>query len=147
MAHRTVLFVALALVAGLAHAQVYQWKDAKGVTHYGDAPPPTGAYQARHVSQRPPTAPAQAPAPAATGTPAAGKPADVTAADVAARRQANCKTATANLDRLNKGGNVGFDANGDGKPDKVLSADERAEQAKVAQRNVASYCQGDAPHP
>lgn len=146
-AHRIAfLAAALAVVAGLAHAQVYQWKDAKGVTHYGDAPPPTGEYHARHLSARVP-ATAQAPAPAATGTPAPGKPADPTAADVTARRQANCKTATTNLERLQQKGDVGFDANGDGKPDKVLSADERAQQTKVAQQNVASYCGGSATHP
>lgn len=142
-AHRTaVLAAALALVAGIAHAQVYQWKDAKGVTHYGDAPPAQGEFHERHIA--PPPAAAQAPAPAATGKPAPGTPADATAASATARRQANCQTATANLERLQKGGDVGFDANGDGKPDKVLGADERAQQAKVAQQNIASYCQGGA---
>lgn len=32
--------VALLLNAAAAHAQVYKWVDAKGVTHYSDTPPP-----------------------------------------------------------------------------------------------------------
>lgn len=33
----------LALSAGLVHAQMYKWKDAKGVTHFTDTPPPAAA--------------------------------------------------------------------------------------------------------
>lgn len=33
------LGMALALCLGGAHAQVYKWRDAKGVIHYGDKPP------------------------------------------------------------------------------------------------------------
>ena len=43
------------LLAGTALAQsggVYQWKDAQGVTHYSDAPPPQGQYQARDIHHR-----------------------------------------------------------------------------------------------
>jgi glutaredoxin len=35
-----VLGCALVMIAGAAAAQVYKWKDERGVTHYGDAPPP-----------------------------------------------------------------------------------------------------------
>ncbi|MEW5710456.1 MAG: DUF4124 domain-containing protein [Pseudomonadota bacterium] len=38
--NRTLVFAALALgCAGAAAEPAYKWKDAKGVTHYGDAPP------------------------------------------------------------------------------------------------------------
>ncbi len=37
------LAVALAAVAGGASAQMYTWKDAKGVTHFSDQPPPEAA--------------------------------------------------------------------------------------------------------
>jgi glutaredoxin len=36
----------LLLCAGAAHAQMYKWKDAKGVTHFTDTPPPATAKQA-----------------------------------------------------------------------------------------------------
>lgn len=35
----------LCLAAGDAAAQVYKWKDAKGVTHFSDTPPPSSAAQ------------------------------------------------------------------------------------------------------
>ena len=143
-AHRTILLAAV-LVAGLAQAQVYQWKDAKGVTHYGDAPPPKGqAFKTRSIATPAASASATpAPASAAAGSAAAAdKPAAATAG--AARAQANCQTATSNLARLQAKGDIGFDANGDGKPDKVMAADERAEQTRVAQQNIAAYCKGGA---
>ena len=140
--HRALPFaIVLALVAGLAHAQVYQWKDAQGVTHYADAPPPQGQYDARHIAN-PPAAPAPA-----TATPApADKPAGAAAtpAEVAARARANCDIATANLARLQSGDPIGPDADGDGKPDKTLGADERAEQTRAAQRDIANWCNSAA---
>ena len=30
--------------------EVYQWKDANGVTHYSQTPPPKGSYQQRVLS-------------------------------------------------------------------------------------------------
>ena len=142
---------ALALVATLAQAQVYQWKDAKGVTHYSDAPPAKGQeYRNRTVDAPTPHASAATtPAPPATApatTPADAQPPDRAANEAAARARAkaNCETATANLTHLKAGGAIGYDADGDGKPDKVLSADERTEQTKVAESNVATYCRDDA---
>lgn len=37
------LAMVLLLCAGAASAQMYKWKDAKGVTHYTDTPPPASA--------------------------------------------------------------------------------------------------------
>ena len=48
--------LALLVAAGVAAAQVYKWKDAKGEVHYGDAPPPQGA-QALAASARAPIDP------------------------------------------------------------------------------------------
>jgi hypothetical protein len=39
---RTSLALVLLLVAPLACAQVYKWTDAKGTTHFSEAPPPSG---------------------------------------------------------------------------------------------------------
>src|SRR4051812_25730242 len=89
------------LSCGAARAQadgLYQWKDAKGVTHYSDAPPPKGQYKARTVHVRDGVATAAADEPAKAQT----------AAD------ANCTLAQANLKRLQAGGAIGPDANRDG---------------------------------
>jgi hypothetical protein len=40
---RLALAAALLLCAGTAGAQMYKWKDAKGVVHYTDTPPPANA--------------------------------------------------------------------------------------------------------
>jgi hypothetical protein len=124
------------LLAGAAQAQsseVYQWKDAQGVTHYSDAPPPKGQYAARDIRHR------DGEAAAATGT-AADKP--TTAAS------ANCTLARTNLERLKAGGDIGLDANGDGKPDATLGAEERERQTRLAETNIKTFCTpGAAPTP
>ena len=144
------LAAALVLAATLAHAQVYTWKDAKGITHYSDSPPAKGQqYKSKEVDAPAPRTPpaASTPAPPVTApatTPADANPPDVAANEAAmrARAKANCETATSNLAALQAGAPVGYDSDGDGKPDKVMGADERAQQTKAAQSAVASYCQG-----
>ena len=85
MASRTMpapLFVALLAAAAMAGAtDLYQWKDAKGVTHYTDSPPPKGQFQSRSV-----VVPEGTPAPAPAATPAAAAPKPTTAS-------ANCSLA------------------------------------------------------
>ena len=116
-----VLGVAL-LACGIASAgDVYQWKDAKGVTHYSDAPPPNGQYQARDVSHRDIEA-----------TTASASPAPVT--------NQNCAQAKINLDRLKTGGDMGLDANGDGQPDAPFSDAERTRQTQMAEAKIKIYC-------
>lgn len=113
------------LLAGTALAQsggVYQWKDAQGVTHYSDAPPPKGQYQARDIHHR------DGAAPAAT----ADEP--ITAAS------ANCMLARTNLERLQAGGDIGLDADGDGRPDAALSVEERERQTRLAAINIKTFC-------
>ena len=120
--HVAAVTVAL-LACGVASAgDVYQWKDAKGVTHYSDAPPPKGQYDARDIHHR------DGEAPAATSA----SPIPVT--------DKNCALAKTNLDRLKTGGDIGLDANGDGTPDAPLSDAERAKQTELAQANIRVYC-------
>jgi hypothetical protein len=130
MAMRASIFLATTVLlaggAAIVHADdLYQWKDGKGVTHYSDAPPPKGQFHARTVHVRdgvvPP--PASASASAATTT-----------------TDANCTLAQANLKRLQAGGNIGPDANGDGKPDSTFTAQQLVEQTQLAQKNIQSYC-------
>lgn len=49
MKPRAALPVLLMLAIGTAGAQVYKWKDEKGVTHYSDTPPPPTAKQAAEL--------------------------------------------------------------------------------------------------
>lgn len=115
------------LFAPARAGEVYQWKDASGTTHYSDAPPPKGAFQSRDIRQRDGT-------PALTATPAQ----PTTAAN------ANCTLARTNLDRLKAGGNIGLDADGDGKPDAPFSDEQRAQQTALAERNIKTFCSASA---
>ena len=122
-AHFRLAAVAVALLAcGIASAgDVYQWKDAKGVTHYSDAPPPKGQYQARDVHHRDDEAPAAS-------------------TDAAPVTDKNCALAKTNLDRLKTGGDIGLDANGDGKPDAPLSDIQRTKLTELAEANIRTFC-------
>jgi glutaredoxin len=50
---RAVAAAALALAAAAAQGQTYKWKDAAGVTHYSDTPPPHVAAQVLRPDSRP----------------------------------------------------------------------------------------------
>ena len=100
---------------------VYKWKDARGVTHYSDTPPPGGRY----------------------GSVAADAQARVKAPPAPDPR---CLEARANVDRLrNSRGDIGPDANGDGKPDVVLDQAQRARQLQAAEAQVQRYCAAARP--
>jgi hypothetical protein len=122
-AHFRLAAVTIALLAcGAASAgDVYQWKDAKGVTHYSDAPPPKGQYQARDVRHRDDEAPAAS-------------------TDAAPVTDKNCALAKTNLDRLKTGGDIGLDANGDGQPDAPLSDFQRTKLTELAETNIRTFC-------
>ena len=131
---RTALLVSSLLLGATALAQagdLYQWKDGKGVNHYSDAPPPKGQYRARNVHVRDVEAAA----------PAASQPKPTTTAS------ANCLLARTNLARLKAGGDIGLDANGDGKPDSRMSADEQAKQTQLAEHNIKTFCTSAATAP
>ena len=121
---RLALACLLACIALTAQAQsngVYKWKDAKGVTHYADTPPPAGRY-----GNVLPDAASRVAAPA--------KP------------DARCTTARSNIERLKSGGaDIGLDANGDGKPDAPMTAEQRAAQLKLAEAAANSFCGTPAP--
>jgi glutaredoxin len=58
-----------------ADAQVYRWRDAKGVVQYSDRPPPDGAAEQVAVDTRQPTAPEPAETTQANPQPGAKAPA------------------------------------------------------------------------
>ena len=107
------LLIALPAFAG----QVYSWKDAKGVTHYSDSPPPETEYKKTQVDDGP-------------APPAAAKPEDP-----------RCTIARTNLDRMKDAkGPIGLDADGDGKPDKPMTPEEIETQVRLAQNVVKNTC-------
>ena len=123
------LVAALLLACTAASAgDLYQWKDAHGVTHYADAPPPKGAFKARNVEIRD--------GQAATAPVDAVKPKPSQASE--------CALARTNLERLQAGGNIVVDANGDGKPDAPMSTTEQAKQTELAQRQIHVFCNAKA---
>jgi len=112
---------------GAAAQDVYQWKDAQGVTHYSEAPPKTGSYQQRDVNRD--RAPVTA---AATSAPATAK----APADNKSAAGAQCATTRQNLALLESKNSVQQDVDGDGKPDKTLDANERANQLELARAQL-----------
>ena len=110
------------LLAGTAFAQqkVYQWKDAQGRTHYSSSPPASGKFTVRG-------APASAPTVAAAAKPGITE-------------NVQCKQARSNLAVLKGNSNVQIDSDGDGKPDRTLSADEHANQVKLAESTISVSC-------
>ena len=111
-----------AVIATDAHAQsqdVFKWKDAKGITHYSDTPPPSGTYGSVQANA---AARVAAPTPAPTADP-------------------RCITARTNIERLKSGNpNIGLDANHDGKPDAPLPDALRADQLRLAEASARNFC-------
>ena len=136
------LVLALASVPAAA-ADVYKWIDAGGVVHYSDTEPApelkaervhlagtsSGEAKAGAADQ------ADAPNPA-TGADTPREGTQVSSVQSAERR---CSEARNNLEVLQSKFAVGFDAQGNGKPE-VL--DERGRQAQIAraQTLIATYC-------
>jgi len=117
------LLLALPAFAG----KVYQWKDAKGVTHYADSPPPAQpGVKNRELKTTGPIP-----------TLAAAEPTE----------SENCATARKNLAQLKGNGPAGFDADGDGKLDKEMSADERAQHVQQTELMLKTYCNKPAAKP
>ena len=114
------LLLAAGLCAGAMAQNVYQWKDANGVTHSSDKPPAGQRYETRRIDSH-------------------GQQVE-TAAPAAAVESAECTTARRNLQLLAGKGAVQTDTDGDGKPDKTLSDEERSGQKGLAEAAVKAYC-------
>lgn len=114
--------VLAASAAGASASEIYQWTDARGVTHYSETPPPAGTpYQTRQITDTGASTRAAAPAPAQE-----------------APVNPQCTTARSNIEILLGEGPVQQD---DGRGNaRELSADERANQLELAQAAVRAYC-------
>ena len=114
------LLLATGVCATATATNVYQWRDAKGVVHSSDKPPPGQKYDTRRIDDRGQTV--------ETTPPAAAAP------------SADCTTARQNLQLLASGKTVQQDTDGDGKPDRTLDEDGRASQKSLAEAAVKAYC-------
>ena len=121
----TALVATLALSAAptVFAGEVYQWKDANGVTHYTDLPP-TQAHQRRDIDNR-------------------GSATEIATVKPAENEQ--CAGSRANLQKLQANQTIGVDTNGDGKSDRTLSSDERASQIELNQAAIKAYCPASKP--
>jgi hypothetical protein len=134
-------YLALALlvaVCPLAFGQAYKWKDAQGVTHYSDSPPPAGTKVEKIKTSGVVVPPAGEPAPAPPAA-APAKPAPEGAVvDTPANRAKLCDQLHKNADTLSKEKVVSVD---DGKGgSKPLDDAGRARQVETTQAQITLYC-------
>lgn len=121
---------ALLLSMPLSAQQVYKWKDANGVTQYSSTPPPEGRrFETREVDHR-----AAAPAPRAQEAASGQEPPEASAEDPA------CATARTNLALLGTSASLRVDSDGDGKPDKTLDDQDRANQRALMEATIKVRC-------
>lgn len=112
----------LAATAAIAADNLYQWKDAKGVTHYSQTPPPAGTYKTQAVNMR-------------DGSASAGEKTAVP------DENPQCATARNNIALLESKRVVKIDSDGDGKPDKALTDADRVNQLELARATLKASCQ------
>jgi Domain of unknown function (DUF4124) len=137
--HRSLIAVALLLLAPLANAQVYKWTDAGGTVHYSESPPVEGT-KFNKVKTNGSVEPLTAPAPTTNGEPVNTAPAasPTPVADTPENRHTLCESLKSNLAALQGGGPVVMQQ--DGKPT-ALDDSQRKEQAGSAQAQYQQYCQ------
>jgi hypothetical protein len=140
--HRSLIAVALLLLAPLATAQVYKWTDASGTVHYSEAPPAQGTNY-REVKTTGSVAPLAAPAKNNSegdgeghGEPASAPASPVV--DTPENRARLCASLKANLSALQGSGPVVMQQNG---KTTALDADQRKQQSGAAQGQYEQYCQ------
>lgn len=119
----TVLALGVLGQAPAVAGEVYQWKDAQGVTHYSGSPPPKGAYKQRVINR-------------------GGQAQTATVATTAPAVNPQCTTARKNLELLQGQTPLQQDTDGDGKGDKTLSDAERVNQMELAQATIKVSCPG-----
>lgn len=134
---RRLALILMVLVSPLAYAQAYKWKDAQGVTHYADAPPPGNAKYEKIKTNGTAEAPAPAGTAAAPATAAKAAPAG-SSSDTPENRAHLCTQLRGNMDILNKEAIVSMD---DGKGGtKQLDDASRKRQIEMTQAQMTLYC-------
>ena len=138
---RSLIIVALLLLAPLANAQVYKWTDASGTVHYSEAPPAKGVNYNK-VTTTGTVEPLVKPAPAASMTDAdaevVAKPVENSVADTPENRTKLCSSLKTNLAALQGAAPVVMQQGG---KTQALSADQRKQQLESAQSQFNEYCE------
>ncbi len=136
----------IALVTTLAGAQIYKWKDAQGVTHFSQSPPPAGTHYTRmrlagepEVSSNPSPAASTATPPAASPA-AAQQTASGSVADTPQNRATLCKQLSSNIALLES--SQSLTQAGPGGVQEKLTDTQRRQQLATARAQQAQYCNG-----
>ncbi len=143
--HRSLIALALLLLAPLASAQIYTWTDAGGTVHYAQAPPPEGT-KYKEVKTSGSLQPQAAPAPvvAADSSGSSGSSSEGSAeppkpvTDTPENRSKLCTSLKSNLAALNGSAPVVMQVNG---KTTALDDSQRKQQATTAQSQYQQYCQ------
>ena len=137
--HRSLIAVALLLLAPLANAQVYKWTDAGGTVHYSESPPVEGTKFNKvktNGSVEPLAAPVPAPTTAQSSATPAAPPAPI--ADTPENRRTLCESLKSNIAALQGSGPVVMQQ--DGKPT-ALDDSQRKQQTGASQAQYQQDCQ------
>ncbi|KRB41395.1 hypothetical protein ASD82_09150 [Rhodanobacter sp. Root179] len=135
---RSLIAVALLLLAPLATAQVYKWTDASGTVHYSEAPPAQGTKFEKVTTTG--TAQPLAPPPTSETAGAREAPAQPAqpVADTPENRASLCATLKSNIGALQGGGPVVMQQNG---KSVALDDAQRKQQVASAQAQYDQFCQ------
>lgn len=142
----SVIGLSFACVAGFAGAQqIYKWKDASGVTHFSQTPPPSSMhYTKMHLTGQPevssnPSAASNAGDNPVTDAGAAKRNvvSGGTQPDTPSNRASLCKQLTSNISLLQSKQPV---VTGTGGKQEVMSASARESQLATARAQQAQYC-------
>lgn len=136
--HRSLIAVALLLLAPLAAAQVYKWTDASGTVHYSEAPPAQGTKYVK-VTTTGTVEPLAAPVPseAANHRETPAEPAQPVA-DTPENRSKMCESLKSNLTALHGSGPVVMEQGG---KSVALDDAQRKQQIASAQAQYDQFCQ------
>ena len=141
--HRSLIALALLLLAPLATAQVYTWTDARGTVHFAQAPPPAGT-KYKEVKTSASVQPLAAPAAVASADSSNGGSSEGSAepakpvTDTPENRSKLCTSLKSNLTALNGSAPVVMQVNGKAT---ALDDSQRKQQAGTAQAQYQQYCQ------
>ncbi|MFA6228855.1 MAG: DUF4124 domain-containing protein [Rhodanobacter sp.] len=138
--HRSLIALALLLLAAQVNAQVYKWTDASGTTHYSEAPPAKGT-KFDKVTTTGTVEPLEKPAAKAANTEGATESsvAQKPVADTPENRSKLCESLKTNLTTLQGTAAVVMQQGG-----KTVALDDaqRKQQTDAAQAQYNQYCQG-----
>lgn len=138
--YRSLIAVALLLLAAQVNAQVYKWTDASGTTHYAQSPPAQGTKFEKVTTTgtaEPLAKPVAAPTPPPATEPGAEKK---PMADTPENRAKLCDSLKTNLAALQGTGAVVMQQDG-----KTVALDDaqRKQQIDAAQSQYNQFCQGN----